>query len=221
MTPPGGHAVQTFANAYMVGITVHRAPAMGIWLRGDGGTFYKVALWETGYATGADWMSWDGGASAIFNTVCISCEVLNTRGGGNGDGFKLGSFGGGNTTYIDCHAYECDDDGFDQWSSVASNFHHYGSAVRCGKNTIGTNLGDGNGYKLGGPTGSTIPQYLNQCVATNNGRTVGSGGCGLNANGSSTSIKHVLRLCTSTGNLNGNYYFSDTPDATRYTIESV
>lgn len=213
------YGIKRYSNSSIINLTVAHTPGLGIWTFQNGCFAYKVSVQQAGFSDHSS-IGWYG-EPGLIDCVTVSCEAIQIQGGGEGDGFKLGSFGGGNNTYVDCHSFECDDDGFDHWSSSYSNFHHNCTSIRNGKNTSYTfTAGDGNGFKCGGPSGSTIPHYYNQCVAQDNGRVAagGSGGCGISANGSASGIHHVLRLCTTTGNQNGNYYFSNTPDPNFYTI---
>lgn len=214
MTNTSVHGIQLNDGAQLIGVSVTGAPGAGLWFNGSNQRYYKVGLYDCGRA------GWPAYASnGALDVIGISVEAFRTSGSGEGDGIKCGAFGGGNWTVLDFHSIENDDDGVDEWSSAAPNFYHWGEANRNGKNTgIYAGLGDGNGFKLGGPSGSTTPQYLNQCSATNNGRVSGSGGCGLNSNGSAAGTHHVLRLCTTSSNLNGNFYFSNTADPNFYTI---
>jgi hypothetical protein len=77
-----------------------------------------------------------------------------TRNGGNADGFEV-KFGASDVTFIDAHAYENSDDGYDFWKGGAGSDDagvairvFYSSASRNGRHPTRPN-GDGNGFKLG------------------------------------------------------------------------
>ena len=205
------HAIQLNDGAHLIGVSVHGTQGAALWFNGNNQRVYKFGHYN---CCRGGWPSF--AANGSLDVIMVSCEGFYCAGGGEGDSFKCGPFGGGNWTLVDCTAVGGDDDGVDEWSSSASNFYHY---VTCQSGGKGTSLGglylaggDANGFKLGGPAGSTIPQFLNQCSALNNGTVSGTGGCGFNANGSAAGVLHVLKQCTTSGNLNGNYYFSNTAD---------
>jgi hypothetical protein len=157
------HGIQVASSANIVNLTIYRPREYGIWLNGDSQGMYKISLQAPAYGIGNGIGIIGGGHSAIG----VSVEVLNVCGGGNGDGWDLGQSGAsGNHTLIDCHTYECDDDGFDTWDATYRCWMHYCTAGRSGLNTVpGAISGDGNGYKLGRGVGTHV---LNRCVASNN-----------------------------------------------------
>ena len=85
-----------------------------------------------------------------FNEDGAGCESCYN--GGNADGFTI-KFGANNVTYIDSHAYQNSDDGYDFWKSgtpsdVPTIRIFYSSANLNGKHPTRSNS-DGNGMKFG------------------------------------------------------------------------
>ena len=204
------HGIKFNSGSKGVRLNIYQAPNFGAWVAGNGCFWYKVSVEQAGNDpndhTWAGWYSDPG----VFDCVALSCEVLNTQGGGEGDGFRLGCNSGGNITYVDCHAFENDDDGYDVWNSAANSFFHICTSVRNGKNSVLATVGDGNGWKLGPVSVAGVTMFLNKCIATDNGNAdASSAGCGYNRN-TATGTDPTLRLCTGSGN-KFLYYFSNDP----------
>jgi parallel beta-helix repeat protein len=116
--------------------------------------------------------------------------------GGNSDGISMGG-GAGNISIVGCVAERNADDGIDLWGSDASN---PAEVIECiaGRNGYGPDrgvVGDGNGYKLGGASGSGNA-YVERCVSYDNA----SRGFSDNTVGG-----HTLYNCTSYANAGPGY----------------
>lgn len=158
-----GYGMRWRAGAKVVNVNVLKPGGLGVWFDGDGSFGYKVSVQQCGYpgsVTTRYGIAFHGGGSgACFNVVLVSCEAIKSQGstnggGGDADGFDVGTQGGGNWQCIDCHAWYNADDGFDSWTGAASNFFYKCSAGKQGKNPDSATQGDGNGWKLGSGTPS-------------------------------------------------------------------
>lgn len=190
-----------FDDGKLVNMTFYRAPNFGVWHNGLRTRMYKVSVQQAGVNStnnGAVGMYYQGGSDCI----AVSSESMNTIMGGDSDDWDVARGGESNNTFVDCHAYQGDDDGFDTWTSGGSHFFHYCTSIGHGLNTLaGSVSGDGNGFKLGGPVNSTPVHYLNQCTS------IGNKAYGYNYNGTLPGNRHTLYACTGASNGKGLYAF--------------
>lgn len=213
------YGMHLFDSAKLVNVSIVRPASLGVWFDGNFQFLYKVSLQEPGYGvstanpidgkTVPSAIGYLGGGA--HSVVMVSCEGFKINGGSDGDGCDCGQ-GGGNWTFVDNHFRECDDDGLDTWDAVYPCFMHYVDIRGSGNNTSPyASRGDGNAFKLGR---GGVRHFLNQC----NGQDCWDYAYNYNL----SSVRMLLRLCTSSNNTQGTYAFSGAvPDPTIYEIVNV
>ena len=204
----GGDQIVVQSNAALVNVTIDGARLNGVNFYdrtkrsgSSGALVYRFKAIRTGYndpaGTGAGGIRVTEKAS--YNCVVSSSASMtwNTLGapnanGGNSDGVN-NSFGAHHNTFIDVHAFNNGDDGFDMWEGGQS-YWYFCDAHDNGKVPGKVNEGDGNGIKLG--TGRVAHKFYK--TTANDNRT---GGFNLNAN----TVQPVLSRSSAAGNPLGDF----------------
>jgi hypothetical protein len=130
------------------------------------------------------------------NNQVIGCTASEnydvSTGGENADGFAVKNGAGLGNSFTNCISHHNSDDGWDLYEFTDSVTFNSCTAESNGYGS----QGDGDGWKLGGPTsGSHANHVLNNCVANYNNLY------GYSQNYNPSSI--TLNNCTGTGNLKG------------------
>lgn len=133
------------------GITARNSPYMGFSTRTDDVTFRNCTA-VNAYISGF----YLRGRTRLED--CVSHGNSGT--GGSSDGF--GTYQANGTTFVECHAYDNSDDGFDLWGSYDCTLDS------CLSHHNGYNGGDGSGFKMGGDddSGNNTAKF---CLSWENG----------------------------------------------------
>lgn len=185
---------------YFRGISITRAGYQGAYVTGSNITFENCVFfknWNTGLEINK------GGS----NITVINCDAYgnydgNYKNGSMADGFGPKETQGPGNQFIGCRSWDNSDDGFDTYGSNQTV-----SFEKCWAFRNGFDLGNGNGFKVGGhkDTDQPIPEIvkLSNCVAfANSGNT----GRGFDQNNNFAGI--TVYNCVSYKNETSNYYFT-------------
>lgn len=202
-------------NSVFTNIVLRNTPSIGIVTYNLGGfgysngaLIYRVVV----HSSGMDQARKQKNGSGIvvtggsYNTCVVSAEVYDTYNilgtdgsntsitahGGNSDGI-VNSYGAYNNSFIDVHAHNAGDDGFDMWEG-GQTYWYFSVSHDNGKNSVFALTGDGNGIKLGI---GNISHKFYKVDASNNKE----GGWDLNGN----TQQPKMVQCAASGNSLGNY----------------
>jgi len=150
-----GFTVSGSWNSF-IGFEISNAPSRGVYVTGNDNTFRNLLIHNSGifgYNVGG------GNRNKCYNCISHSNYDSGSTAGDIADGFAVST--GSYNEFYDCESYNNSDDGFDLWEG------EFNTVVRCIAHDNGYDTGgDGNGFKMGGPTGGGNSAYF--CISYNN-----------------------------------------------------